>query len=544
MMQDHDLYVSGDPLDRLIAQSRELPSWDLTPRQACDTELLLNGAFAPLDGFMTGDECRSVQDKKRWQDHFWPLPVYLDVSEACAGALEIGDPLALRDQEGVLVAVITIADKFPASAIASDAERNAGSNPVCIGGRLQGIEAPAHHDFKRRRLSPRELRRQFDKLGWRKVLGYATRQPLHQREVNETYNASRKIEANLLLNPAVGAVQPEDALHYAQVHCYEQVLDHFPGQTTDLAILPLYSRCAGLDDALLHALVLKNLGCTHYMVDRGYCAMAETGMNYSQVQEALSAYNQKLGIELVFNERMVYSARRGGYVERATVADGELVNELTTEEFAGRLRSHLAVPDWYTWPEIVSELGKIYRPCSEQGVTIFFTGLSGSGKSSIANAVLVKMMEMGGRPITLLDGDVVRQNLSSELGFSKEHRDLNIRRIGYVASQITKHGGMAICAPIAPYTRTRRDVREMVEQVGGFVEVYVSTPLEICEQRDRKGLYAKARAGIIKEFTGISDPYEEPEYPEVRIDTEGISPEEAAQRVILTLEKLGYIKTI
>ncbi len=531
---------TDDP-DVVKQESRELASFDLKREQVCDVELLLNGAFSPLDGFMTAEECRDVIDSKRWRDAFWPVPVVLDVSEEFAGSLGEGERIALRDPEGVLVAVMTVAEIFPADFLV-DALPGRQLSAMCLGGPLVGVEAPMHHDFKRLRLNPREVAAQFERLGWEKVLGFATKRPLHQREVFETYNAARRNEANLLINPAVGAVVPEDRFHYARVHSLEHALGHYPLHTTDLVLSSLYSRQLGLDDVLLHAIVLRNLGCRYYMVDADYCSPGETGFDYDSLQEQLSAYDDKLGIELVFNDRMVHSPKRGGYVPASGVDAGEAVDTLSADEFVERLRSGLEIPSWYTWPEIVRELKQVYRPCSEQGVTVFFTGLSGSGKSSIANALLVKMMEMGGRPITLLDGDIVRQHLSSELGFSKEHRDINIRRIGYVASEITKHGGMAICAPIAPYARTRRDVREMIEAVGGFVEVHVATSLEVCESRDRKGLYAKARAGIIKEFTGVSDPYEEPESPELRIDTHGISPEEAAQRVVLTLEKLGYIK--
>lgn len=537
------LYLEPAKADKIREQSRDYPSWDLTLRQACDVELVLNGAFAPVTGFMTAEECAQVCDGKRWRGQFWPVPVVLDVTPAFADAVEDNETIALRDQEGVLVAVMTVTGKFPAETVQAHCGR-IELQDICLAGDLQGIEPPVHHDFKRLRLSPAELQNQFDRLGWNSVMGFATRRPLHQKEVNETYNAARNIEANLLINPAVGEVRPEDSQHYARVHCYEHVLERFPGQTTDLALTPLYRRHLGINDALLHALVLKNYGCSHYLLDEEYCPTAETGLDYGQLQEQLSAYNDKLGIELIHKEPMVHSRSRGGYVPRASLREGEAVDEISPGEFKDRLRAALEVPAWYTWPEIVEELKKVYQPRSEQGLTVFFTGLSGSGKSSIANALLVKMMEMGGRPITLLDGDIVRQHLSSELGFSKEHRDLNIRRIGYVASEITKHGGMAICAPIAPYAATRRVVRDMIEQVGGFVEVHVATPLEVCEARDRKGLYAKARAGIIQEFTGISDPYEEPEHAELRIDTQNVTAEEAAQRVILTLEKLGYIKLL
>ena len=218
------------------------------------------------------------------------------------------------------------------------------------------------------------------------------------------------------------------------------------------------------------------------------------------------------------------------------------IKTLTGTEFRRRLSEGLEIPEWFSYPEIIEELRKMYPPRHKQGLTIFFTGLSGSGKSTIANALLVKLLEIGGRRVTLLDGDVVRKNLSSELGFSKEHRNLNIERIGYVASEITKNGGIAVCAPIAPYRVTRRKVRQMVEAVGGFVLIYVSTPIEVCEKRDRKGLYAKARAGLIKEFTGIDDPYEVPETAEMVIDTQKLSPELAAQRILVKLENMGYIR--
>ena len=541
-MKVKELFATGTALQTLKAASTTLRSWDLTPEQLCDLELLLNGAFAPLDGFMSQSETQTVLTKKSWRGQFWPLPIVLDVSEAFANSTAEGDAIALRDQEGVLIAVLNVSDKFASTDVAAHSTAR-DWQPICLGGAVTGVEAPMHHDFQRLRLTPKELCSQFTKLGWRKVLGFATKRPLHQAEVNETYNTAREIEANLLLNPAVGAISPEDDAHYARVHCYSHVLAHYPSHTTDLALLPLNSSGIALDDVLLHALALKNQGCTHYMVDSEYVPAGSSGLNYSQLQETLSAYNDKLGIALTFTDRMVHSSRQGGYVKASEVAEDEVVDSLTSAEFHERLRKDLAVPAWFSYPQVVNELRKVFKPCAEQGVTIFFTGLSGSGKSSIANAVLVKMMEMGGRPITLLDGDIVRQNLSSELGFSREHRDLNIRRIGYVASEITKHGGMAICAPIAPYADTRRVVRDMIERVGGFVEVHVATSLAICEARDRKGLYAKARAGIIKEFTGISDPYEEPKTPELRIDTDGITPELAAQRVILTLGKLGYIKS-
>ena len=208
---------------------------------------------------------------------------------------------------------------------------------------------------------------------------------------------------------------------------------------------------------------------------------------------------------------------------------------------ADRDREGRDIPSWFTYPEVAAELRTSYPPRSHQGFTVLFTGLSGAGKSTIASILLTKLLEEGGRPVTLLDGDLVRKNLSSELGFSKEHRDINIRRIGWVASEITRNGGIAICAPIAPYEAIRQEVRSLVEPLGGFILVHLSTPLDVCESRDRKGLYAKARSGLLKEFTGVSDPYEVPERAEVRIDTSRLSAEAAADLVLLHLRAEGYL---
>lgn len=542
-MKSENLFAPDREIPALKQQSQSLKSWDLSPRQICDVELLLTGGFAPLSGFMSEAEALSVVQSEDWHGFYWPAPILLDVTSGFADGLEVGETIALRDQEGMLVALMEINSTFDTALISGAQGHSAISfselNPIAIGGPLKGIEAPIHYDFKRLRWSSVELRKRFQRLGWSRIMGYMTRRPLHQREVKQVYNAARKAEANILIAPATGIVKPESTPHYAKVHAYEHVLDHFPTHTTEMCLLSLYSRDNPVTDAILHAIVLNNSGCTDVLIDSEYIQESPK----DSFLKAVSSRLEKLDINLLENASMIYSEKRGGYVYQEDLAKDDSGLAVSDEELDHRLKQGLDIPDWYSYPEVIEELKKICRPPKELGLTIFFTGLSGSGKSSIANAILIKMMEMGGRPITLLDGDIVRQHLSSELGFSKEHRDLNIRRIGYVASEITKHGGMAICAPIAPYTSTRRQVRQMIEEVGGFVEVHIATSIEECERRDRKGLYAKARAGIIKEFTGISDPYEEPENPELRIDTEGISPEEGAQRVLLTLEKLGYIKT-
>jgi sulfate adenylyltransferase len=341
--------------------------------------------------------------------------------------------------------------------------------------------------------------------------------------------------------------KPGDVDHYTRVRCYEHVLKRYPEQTTALSLLPLAMRMAGPREAVWHAIIRRNYGCTHFIVGRDHAGPGKDSKGEDfygpyDAQELMKAHEDELAIEMVPFRMMVYVEDRAQYVPVDETKEDENVLNISGTEFRRRLQEGLEIPDWFSYPEVVEELRKTHPPRHKQGVVLFFTGLSGAGKSTIANALMVKMMEMGGRRVTLLDGDLVRKNLSSELGFSREHRDLNILRIGYVASEIAKNGGIAICAPIAPYAATRRMVRDMVESVGGFVEVHVATSLEVCESRDRKGLYAKARAGVIKEFTGISDPYEVPENAEIVIDTGNISPDESANRLLVKLESLGYIR--
>jgi sulfate adenylyltransferase len=358
--------------------------------------------------------------------------------------------------------------------------------------------------------------------------------------------AARDAGANILIHPVVGLDQPGDSDHYTRIRCYQAVLGKFPESSGCLNLLPLAMRGGGGREALLHAIVNKNYGATHLMVDfDGSGAVLETlGEPAYQQEEAaqiISEHGADLGVEMVPTRETVYLADRGQFVAAADAPPDGHVLRLTADEVRQRLDDGQEIPSWYTFDEVAHELENRHPARRAQGLTVFLSGLSGSGKSTIANVLRVKLLELGGRGVTLLDGDLVRANLSSELGFSKEHRDLNIRRIGFVASEITRAGGVAICAPIAPYDVVRREVREMVQPCGGFVLVYVATPLEVCEARDRKGMYAKARAGIIKEFTGISDPYEVPDDAHVVIDTSDLAPLQAANEILLYLARQGYI---
>ena len=540
----------------------ELRSWDLTQRQTCDLELLLNGGFSPLTGFLTQKDYESVLETMRLTDGtLWPIPITLDVTKEFAESIAIDDSVVLRDQEGVALALLQVSDKWtPDKAL--EASRVYGTEDrlhpavdylfnqageVYLGGRITGLELPRHYDYKHLRDSPAELRAKFEKLGWNKVVAFQTRNPMHRAHQELTFRAAKQEEANLLIHPVVGMTKPGDIDHFSRVRCYEHILKEYPEQTTMLSLLPLAMRMGGPREALWHAIIRKNYGCTHLIVGRDHAGPGKDSQGNDfygayDAQELLKEHENELGIKMVPFQMMVYVKEKAEYMPVDDVDEDLTILNISGTEIRRRLAEGLEIPDWFSYPDVVEELRKTKPPRHKQGVTIFFTGLSGAGKSTIANALMIKLLEIGNRPVTLLDGDLVRKHLSSELGFSKEHRNINIQRIGYVASEITKNGGFAICAPIAPYRETRREVRQMIEQEGGFIEIHVATSLEECERRDRKGLYAKARKGIIKEFTGISDPYEEPEAPELVIDTIACTPDEAAQRILLKLEGLGYIK--
>jgi sulfate adenylyltransferase len=557
-----NLYLPAEAAEQEKQAAKEYASWDLTERQICDIELLLNGAFSPLEGYLSKTDYEAVLAEMRLTSGvLWPMPITLDVSEEFAGSIKSGERIALRDLEGVVIATMEVGDIWTPDKDV-EAEKVFGTtdeahpavhylkniaNPVYVGGTLQGVEAPTHYDFKHLRDGPAELRERFRKLGWRKVVAFQTRNPMHRAHQELTLRAAFDVEANLLIHPVVGMTKPGDVDHYTRVRCYEHLLGRYPEQTTMLSLLPLAMRMGGPREALWHAIIRKNYGCTHLIVGRDHAGPGKDSKGEDfygpyDAQELLKEHEEELDISMVPFRMMVYAENRAQYVPVDATTDEDNVLNISGTELRRRLAEGLEIPEWFSFPEVVAELRRTHPPRDKQGFTVFFTGLSGSGKSTIANALMVKLMEAGGRPISLLDGDIVRKNLSSELGFSREHRDLNIQRIGYVASEITKNGGIAICAPIAPYASTRRIVRDMISPLGGFIEIHVATPLEVCEERDRKGLYAKARAGIIKEFTGISDPYEVPEKAEMVIDTENISPDLAAHRIIVKLESMGFIR--
>jgi sulfate adenylyltransferase len=541
-----DLSAGEGRADRLREESIGWPSWDLTRRQLSDLELLATGAFSPLTGFLGQADYEAVCRSMRLADGtVWPVPVVLDVPEELAGSLSVGGRLALRDPEGVMLAVVHVAEVWrpdrdaEAQAVYGTTDRDhpgvaqliRRANPWYVGGAVESVHAPSHHDFRALRFAPAGLRAEFANLGWRQVMVVHPTDVMHRADVAATLRAADQAGANLLIHPVVGEPDPADADHYSRVRALAAVLPEYPAYRAMLALLPLTVRRAGWRETLWRAIVARNHGCSHLLVGPDVVP-AHAGRERDQV-----------GVVLVASPRMVYLPDLDEFAP-----DGEVPPEarrlaITDTEVRQRLARGRDLPGWFSYPDVVAELRQRHPPRDRQGLTVFFTGLSGSGKSTVANVLVARFLELGGRPVTLLDGDLVRKHLSSELGFSREHRDINVRRIGFVASEITRNGGIAICAPIAPYDAVRREVRQQVGAAGGFVLVYVDTALEVCEGRDRKGLYAKARAGLLKEFTGISDPYEEPTDAEVVIDTARLSAEEAAQEIVVYLEREGYIRT-
>ncbi|EGJ51274.1 bifunctional sulfate adenylyltransferase/adenylylsulfate kinase [Desulfocurvibacter africanus] len=557
------LLVHFRRVESIKSESVSYPSVDLGVRQLCDLELLVNRAFYPLQGFMTRDEYESVLEHMRLPDGaLWPIPICLDVTEKLASSLATGESLAIRDGEGFMLAVLHVEDIWQPD-LGREAEvvygtrdpaRHPGvraffeeTKPWYVGGKIEGLHLPQHYDFPELRLTPSETHRIFSQNGWRKVIGFHTRDNLHCAHKEMILRAAREAGASILLHPVVGRPRSGDLDYFTLVHCYKQFVQKFPRNMIRLGLTPFAERFAGPREVLLQAIVRKNFGCTHYMVseDQGD-PFAANGQDLfyprGSAQEVLAEHVGDIGITMVPIRRMVYVEDKSQYIAVDEVQPGMSVKEISSVELRRRLMEDLEIPDWYSFPEVVAELRKAYPPRHRQGFTIFLTGLSGAGKSTLAKVLLAKFMEMSDRPVTLLDGDIVRKNLSSELSFSREHRELNIRRIGFVASEITKNGGIAICAPIAPYEEPRQIVRELIQGYGGFIEVHMCTPLSVCEMRDRKGIYAKARAGLMKGVTGVDDPYIAPSNPELRIDTSEMTPTEAAQEVFLYLEEQGYIR--
>jgi sulfate adenylyltransferase len=556
------LLVHFRRIEALRTEALDLFSLDLSSRQLCDLELLLNRGYYPLNGYMSRQQYDSVLKTMCLVDGtVWPMPICLDLSPETAANITPGQRIALNDSEGFLLAILEVKDIWtPDKSLEAlkiygtdDSSAHPGVMQLyerigeCyIGGQLEGVTLPIHYDFINLRLSPSETVRSFTMNGWRRVLGFHTDEYLHCAHREMVLSAAREAQAAIFIQPVADLIHPGALDYYSQIRCFQAFAEKFPANMIMLGITPFASRKAGPKEALWQAIIKKNFGCSHFMVADDHADpfggddKEERFYPRGAAQQLVADHTSLTAIEMVPQHQMGYHRELKKYV----IVDGpdsDEVSTITSGELRRRLLRGDDIPGWFTYPEIVDELQCSFPPKSKQGFTVFLTGLSGSGKSTIAKVLLVKFMEMCDRPVTLLDGDIVRQNLSSELTFSRKHRNLNITRIGFVASEITKNGGIALCAPIAPYEESRQENRQLISSYGGYIEVHVSTPLEICELRDRKGLYARARSGKIKGVTGITDPYIPPSRPELTINTTSITPMEAVQEIMLYLEEQGYI---
>jgi len=554
-----DLVVPAEARDALRAHAAALPSIQLSERALCDLELLASGGFSPLDRFMgRADYERSVAEMRLANGHLFPIPVTLPVD--ADAPIRLDAEIALRDPRNELLAVMTVEDIYPWDrdqlAHAAFGTRDPRHplvaemgrwGPLYISGRLRVLNLPRHYDFVNLRLTPAQTRAQLAPLGHANVVAFQTRNPLHRVHEELTQRAIREVDGALLLHPVVGLTRPGDVDHYTRVRTYKALVSrHYPSDRVLLALLPLAMRLAGPREALWHALIRRNYGANHLIVGRDHASpgVDSTGRPFYgpyDAQELVERFSAELGVRMIPFREFVYLPTEDRYEEISQIApDTPTASISGTQVRDDYLNQGETLPAWYTRPEVASILADAYPPRHRQGVCVWFTGLSGAGKSTTAELLALLLLEHG-RRTTLLDGDVVRTHLSKGLGFSKEDRDTNIRRIGFVASEIVHHGGVAICAAISPYRATREEVRRMVG-ADHFIEVFVDTPLDVCEQRDSKGMYARARRGEITGFTGIDDAYEPPIAPEIRLETLTTSAEDNARCIIEHLRERGFVR--
>ncbi len=553
-----DLMVPAERRDAVKAHASQLPSIQLSERSVCDLELLATGAFSPLDRFMGYADHQRVLDEMRLQsEQLFPLPVTLPVE--ASPDLHLDRDIALRDAKNDLLGVMTIEDMYPwdLSEVAHKAfgtldrrhplvaEMHRWGN-LHLSGRLQVLQLPKHYDFQELRLTPAQTRARLEAFGYANVVAFQTRNPLHRVHEELTKRAAQAVGGVLLLHPVVGMTKPGDVDHYTRVRAYKALAARYydPNRIL-LSLLPLAMRLAGPREALWHALIRRNHGANHFIVGRDHAGPGNdsTGKPFYgpyDAQDLLQRYSAELDVSMVPFHELVYLPDEERYEEVSRVPTGTRTASLSgTQVREQYLNKGQKLPSWFTRPEVAEILAETYPPRHRQGVCIWFTGLSGAGKSTTAEVLMVLLLEHG-RQITMLDGDVVRTHLSKGLGFSKEDRDTNIRRIGFVAAEIVQHGGVAICAAVSPYRATRNDGRNLVG-AEHFVEVFVDTPLEVCEGRDTKGMYAKAHRGEITGFTGIDDPYEPPDNPEITLDTVTHTPEDNARLILQHLLQRGFV---
>lgn len=536
-------------------------SWVLTDRQLCDLELILNSGFYPLKTFLNKKDYDSVLNKMRLSNgSIWTVPINLDVTSQFVESLSLGERIILKDSEGFSIASMIISEfwkpdlKVEAKLLYNTVDQTHPGvhylmnriNDYYVTGKLQLIKEPTHYDYSQIRHSPQEIKSIFAKLGWKKIIAFQTRNPLHRAHVEMIKRSMKNYNSKILIHPVVGMTKPGDVDHHTRVKCYEMVMKRFNDGEALLSLIPLAMRMAGPREAVWHAQIRKNYGCTHIIVGRDHAGPGKdrNGKPYYDpydAQELLLKFQEELGIEMIPFKFMVYLPNEKIYKPIDEIDKKDTYKTISGTELRELLDEGRKIPRWFTYRDVAKQLKKSQPSKDKRGLTIFFTGLSGSGKSTLANGLMIKLLEKGKRPVTLLDGDIVRTHLSSELGFNEKHRSINVQRIGYVASEITKNGGIAICAPIAPYDADRKYNRDLITKLGGYIEVFVNTPLEKCEQRDSKGLYKLARKGLIKEFTGISDPYEVPSNPEITINSSGENPKLLVDKIFSKIKDLGYL---
>jgi len=550
-----DLIVAPDEIEH----AKSLPAVHLSERAVCDLELLATGAFSPLDRFMgSADYERVVHEMRLENGHLFPIPITLPVADD--EPIKLDGEVSLRDSRNDIVATMTVEEIYEWD-LAETAREVFGTNdarhPLVaemhrwgtrnISGQLKVLRLPAHFDFRELRLTPSETRSRLEATGFENVVAFQTRNPLHRAHEEMTKRAIQQVDGILLLHPVVGMTKPGDIDHFTRVRTYKALAEnHYDPNRILLSLLPLAMRLAGPREALWHALIRRNYGANHMIIGRDHASPGNdsNGKPFYQpyaAQELVQQFEPELGVKVLPFGEFVYVPEEDRYEDARA-----LTATVTTTQISGTQgrewyrNGNENLPAWFARPEVAELIAQTYPPRHKQGFCIWFTGLSAAGKSTTAE-ILAALLQERGRQVTVLDGDIVRTHLSSGLGFSKHDRDLNIRRMGFVASEIVRHHGAVICAAVSPYRATRNDVRSMIG-ADKFVEVFVDTPLAECERRDTKGMYVKARRGEIENFTGIDDPYEPPVSPELTIETLTKSGEENAKAIFTYLRDRGWLK--
>lgn len=534
---------------------------NLNTRQICDLELIMNGGFSPLKGFLNKEDYEGVVNRMRLANgKLWPIPIVLDVEDK--KKYTIGQKIILCDEYGKPLAFFTIESiyelnkKLEAKKVYGTRDINHfgvsqllyNTGKYFLGGPIKSINTMDKYDFYKFRHSPKELKQIFKKRGWKKIIAFQTRNPLHKAHFEMIKRASKKYGANVLLHPSIGMTKEGDIDYVTRVKCYIHIYNNYMKDFAFLSLLPLAMRMAGPREALLHAIIRKNYGCTHFIIGRDHASPGndKNGKPFYKpyaAQDLVQKYAREIKIKPIFFNEMVYVQEEKTYLPINEIKKNHTIMNISGTEFRKMIFNNEPIPDWFSFPEVVKEIKKNIDRQKKDGLTIFFTGLPSSGKSTLAKYLYFRLIEIQNKNITLLDGDVVRQNLSKGLGFNKEDRNINIARIGFVANEITKHRGIAICAAVAPYDEARQKNRHLIEKNGNYVEIYVATSIQICRERDTKGLYKMNKKGKLKGLTGIDDTYEIPTKPEIKINTKDKTPSECVDIIIKYLKNNNFISS-